>query len=367
MWTPQAAALLFWLAHVSASPVVVDRDTANLTQTPKTYAALGDSYAAGIGAGKYFSLNDDGDSKKCKRFDGGYPQKVFQADPFKGQNPKQFYFKACSGDVLDGIDNQIKKVGGNKVEVVTLSISGNDFGFGNVVRKCVYAYSYIGSPKQKDCDDALSQSDDLVNQNAVWQKYQDKVNLIKLNLLNPSNQLLVITGYSKFFAQPVQGDACDKISFMRIIGANGLKMTADNRSKMNALVTKVNQKIFENIVLRNRNTIMIDIDTPFEGHRFCEQGNSNDPIGANNDNVWFFDLQSKLQESDYESDGSAEDAAWDDWAHGFEGHVSTLSNNPDALLPGKLTQASVFHPKGPGHDQSASRISQAIHNNLPQA
>lgn len=45
----------------------------------------------------------------------------------------RFDFYSCSGDVLDNIDGQAAKLVGNKVDVATLSISGNDFNFGNVV------------------------------------------------------------------------------------------------------------------------------------------------------------------------------------------------------------------------------------------
>ncbi|KAI9768301.1 MAG: hypothetical protein M1839_004136 [Geoglossum umbratile] len=357
MWIIQAAALLSWLVLAPASPLT---PALPLTQTPSTYAALGDSYAAGVGAGKYYSLNDDGDAKKCKRFDGGYPQKVFQSDAFTTPDPAKFYFKACSGDVLDGIDNQVNKINGNRVEVVTLSISGNDFGFGNVVRKCVYAYKVLLPPSQADCTKALDDAADAINQQPIWDKYQQKVDLIVSKLLNPFNQVLVITGYAKFFAQPTRGDACDNISFMRIKGFRGLKMTYDNRVRINDLVTKVNTKIFENIVVRNRNTLMVDVDLRFESHRFCEPGNSDDPIGATNDNVWFIDLQSKLEESDFEPDpSSAEDAAWAEWGNGL-----SAVNDPTATLPSDLQKASVFHPKEGGHSDTAGQVIQAIHGFL---
>ena len=42
-------------------------------------------------------------------------------------------FLSCSGDVLDNIDEQVNSLSGRKVDLATLSISGNDFNFGKVV------------------------------------------------------------------------------------------------------------------------------------------------------------------------------------------------------------------------------------------
>src|ERR1700760_1220436 len=54
------------------------------------WAAIGDSYAAGLGVGARQDYS-------CSRYDGGYPDLISQDDRF-GQNPNRTsQFLACSG------------------------------------------------------------------------------------------------------------------------------------------------------------------------------------------------------------------------------------------------------------------------------
>ena len=92
-------------------------------------AAFGDSYSAGIGAGRFYQGSTDNRDHICARMTGSYPvhlQKMFNPEP-------SLDFLSCSGDVLDDIDTQVASLSGKKVDLATLSISGNDFNFANVV------------------------------------------------------------------------------------------------------------------------------------------------------------------------------------------------------------------------------------------
>jgi hypothetical protein len=67
------------------------------------YAAVGDSFAAGIGIG---TLLTDSDASACSRYDGAYPLKVQQE-----VQAKIFDFTACSGDTSkDIVQTQIAKL-----------------------------------------------------------------------------------------------------------------------------------------------------------------------------------------------------------------------------------------------------------------
>ncbi|KAI9786580.1 MAG: hypothetical protein M1839_006129 [Geoglossum umbratile] len=349
MKTQQAVAFLSWLAYAAASPAIVARA---LPAVPSTYAALGDSFSAGIGAGKYSTTNDDGNGHRCKRFDGSYPQKVFEIAPLRSPTAANFFFRSCSGDVLDNIDAQITAVGNRKVDFVTLSISGNDFGFGDVVRKCVYAVKVVGRDSAALCQTALANAQTKINDATIWAKYNQKVTLIRDRLLNP-NFIIMITGYAKFFAAPVVGDACDNLSFLRIVGLGALKMTAATRTSINSLVTQVNANIQSRVVTNFPGTVsFIDIDSHFENHRFCEAANAADPIGANDDNVWFNDLRTTLEESSFVGSNSAEESGWQAW--------QTDLGTGAVGLPGTLQQSSSFHPKKKGHYGTALKIALAL-------
>jgi lysophospholipase L1-like esterase len=106
---------------------------------PKSYAALGDSYSAGIGAGTFTKGSIDGRDNPCARTNGGYPFVLAKSLGLLGKESNSSLtgswtdFYACSGDELHSLDAQIKQMKDKKVDLITLSISGNDFLFGDVV------------------------------------------------------------------------------------------------------------------------------------------------------------------------------------------------------------------------------------------
>lgn len=95
--------------------------------TTTNYAALGDSYSAGVGTDDYYQS-----SGNCDRSPRGYPA-LFEA----AHTVSSFDFAACSGarttDVLNG------QLGGLSASttLVTLTVGGNDAGFSSVMETCV--------------------------------------------------------------------------------------------------------------------------------------------------------------------------------------------------------------------------------------
>jgi hypothetical protein len=91
------------------------------------YAALGDSYSSGVGAGSYISS-----SGECKRSTKAYPYLWATA-----HSPSTFDFTACSGartgDVLSGQLGPLSSATG----LVSISVGGNDAGFADVMTTCV--------------------------------------------------------------------------------------------------------------------------------------------------------------------------------------------------------------------------------------
>jgi hypothetical protein len=55
-----AGSLLALLAYTSATPIVQQKSRSGFINLPKSYAALGDSFAAGLGSG--FFLNNSRDA-----------------------------------------------------------------------------------------------------------------------------------------------------------------------------------------------------------------------------------------------------------------------------------------------------------------
>jgi lysophospholipase L1-like esterase len=95
--------------------------------TTVTYAALGDSYASGVGAGPY-----DSSSGSCDRSPRSYP--ALWASAHAGTN---LAFVACSGaTTTDLLNNQLGALSA-ATTMVTVTIGGNDAGFVDVVTTCL--------------------------------------------------------------------------------------------------------------------------------------------------------------------------------------------------------------------------------------
>ncbi|MFI1384033.1 SGNH/GDSL hydrolase family protein [Embleya sp. NPDC020886] len=105
------------------------------------YAALGDSYSSGVGAGDY--LADGGD---CKRSANAYPS-LWQ----RAHGAAEFAFVACSGATTAQVrDRQLAAVTADTT-LVTISAGGNDVGFADTITTCV-----VGS--DRDCSAAVAKA-----------------------------------------------------------------------------------------------------------------------------------------------------------------------------------------------------------------
>lgn len=216
----------------------------------KNWAAIGDSFTAGIGAGNLLSGADD---VKCSRYDRAAAELINQA---LGPGQRKYQFLACSGvsgssrvsnsfdnsarltlyqDTSAQIRNQIKALGKTQQDLILVSAGGNDVGFGDVLRKCVYL-PYAESA----CNDALKATQDLIDNNLgglIDALLKDLDNNIAVN------RIAVYTKYAKFFNATT--DACENKTwtFLDPTGSSGLKLTKDRRKQMNDMVDSANLKI----------------------------------------------------------------------------------------------------------------------------
>lgn len=86
----------------------------------KRWAAVGDSYTAGIGAGDLVSDLDV--DAECSRYDRSY---VSLVNSFLGPTVKNFYYLACSGAVTSEIYEQVQELK-TDLDLVMLTAGGND-------------------------------------------------------------------------------------------------------------------------------------------------------------------------------------------------------------------------------------------------
>jgi lysophospholipase L1-like esterase len=164
------------------------KNTVTYVQPTKTYIALGDSVAAGIG------LNNYTDSSACNR--------TYQAYPFvlaKKMNYKLTSF-ACSGaTIASGIlgpqnvnDLMIKPqidqlFQQNKPTLITLTIGANDAGWSDVLASC-----YLGQCDTPDQNQILS-----TKMQELTVNLSTTLSMIQSHYSNPPKT--VVTGYYQVF------------------------------------------------------------------------------------------------------------------------------------------------------------------------
>jgi lysophospholipase L1-like esterase len=94
------------------------------------YVALGDSYAAGTGAGDYIRSTGS-----CVRSANAYPEQW--ADRHA---PASFVSAACNGATTSGVLSRQLAALNARTTLVSITIGGNDAGFAHVMETCVFEW-----------------------------------------------------------------------------------------------------------------------------------------------------------------------------------------------------------------------------------
>ena len=130
LW-PAVEAAVFRVANTSAShglqPKIRPRDDdPSDFGWVKRWAAVGDSFTAGIGSGSplgnFLTETPDDNTWYCARYDTSYPMIINDA---LGGSVEDFQFVACSGDRTGGIYKQIQELEGD-LDLVVMTAGGND-------------------------------------------------------------------------------------------------------------------------------------------------------------------------------------------------------------------------------------------------
>ena len=125
----QTTAALFVAVALTVSGCGGTDEAVEKTVAATDFVALGDSYAAGLGAGNYGA---DANCKQSK--DGGYPQLFAkeQTTPFAKVTDA-----SCSGAVINDVRFKQLDSLSDTTGVVTLTVGGNDAGWTNSLRACL--------------------------------------------------------------------------------------------------------------------------------------------------------------------------------------------------------------------------------------
>jgi lysophospholipase L1-like esterase len=195
------------------------------------YAALGDSYAAGVGAPPYVSS-----SGGCLQSNNGYPALL---DAEKRINLK--VNATCPGATTSTVASTQLSALTPGVELVTLTVGGNNLGFAALAVACLPP-----TGTQEKCQEAIDAAKvKLATQlpSALTLLYGDVAHAAP-------KALIVVTGYPLLF-ELVQGDPL-----------------FDLKAQINGAITLLNSTIRQAVEDQpdKVNITYVDVTTPFLGH-----------------------------------------------------------------------------------------------------
>jgi lysophospholipase L1-like esterase len=201
---------------------------------PDRYVALGDSYSSGVGTRDY-SLGED-----CQRSPYSYPALVA-----RNRADTRLVFRACGGaktaDVLGGQKRALTR----RTEIVTITIGGNDAGFGPVVRKCA-------EPWPSRCWDEIDRAERFIRTELprrLGRVYR------MIDRRAPRAKTIVV-GYPRIFNE---GDECNALG----------RISPEEQRRLND-VTDVLARVTRRRA-RRRGFDFTDARPAFEGHQVCDE------------------------------------------------------------------------------------------------
>ena len=229
----------------------------------RSYAALGDSYAAGDGAGKPGLV--------CGRFSESFPVQI--AHNLSIEHPN-FRHLACGGASIPSVlHTQVPWIGSS--DIVTLTAGGNEADFFAVLNECVHQWH----PKSS-CEAQCQKSRAAIESSSFIDAYSKMIKGT-MNCMREDARLLV-TGYATFFNQETR--YCDNVTFSKTDPDQ--KLTRELRSALNDLVRRLNDVIRASAEVFGAE--YVNMDAAFRGHRFCEDG-VEEP--SQRSGTWFFNLK----------------------------------------------------------------------------
>jgi lysophospholipase L1-like esterase len=193
---------------------------------PVDYVALGDSYAAGVGAG----------TGECGRTDASYP-----ARHAAKAGVRSFAFVACSGATTGGVlKDQVRTVT-RDTDLVTITVGGNDTGFGPVLARCSTAATDEG------CDQAVRTGERI----ARYVLPSAVATVVLAVRAQAPKARVVVLGYPRLF-----GD-----------GAGPCPLNPVRRARLDVGADVLNERIAESV--RRWGAEFVDVRPAFAAHGLC--------------------------------------------------------------------------------------------------
>lgn len=254
--------------------------------TAPRYVAMGDSYSSGQGAhdpASYEDGTDEESGNSCRRASTAYPELVGSVPWLR----ETLVFVACSGAKTYHFyeaqhpDHAVPQLGqfdmadlGQDVEVVTLTIGGNDVGFADILKECITGAEVLPF---NDCSSDPEKSEYPVQDGFARLRGEEPrygrgdpktVPLAQLYgqiIREAPRARVLVVGYPQFFGDDGTTFACGGVS------GTDQEWTNQKVEEMNYLLREEAQ---------NLGLEFVPTTEAFIGHRLCEGD-------ANEESEWF--------------------------------------------------------------------------------
>ncbi len=236
---------------------------------------VGDSYTAGIGAGKVLETKADWD---CSRYDGSW---AVQMARYFWHRP-MVQNLACSGDQTPDISEQIASLSGD-MDLVVLTAGGNDLCLNSLLLECIFKPLATVA----GCHDMVR-----LSQAGLDTYFRENVQTLLEELLPKmrTGGVILLSSYAQFFNQDTNACSDEHWSLSPLaIPLLRLPLNRERRSDLNDLVTQTNAQLARAAANVDDTTRGIRVAfsnwdpwTRVVQGRYCELGQSSNPRLASN-------------------------------------------------------------------------------------
>ena len=351
-------------------------------KTPWPYGVIGDSWGSGVAYndGTQYDKNLD----HCLRSTESHGPQLEDDTTWLGDWSSGLRDAACSGSRLFDLAKgkyQMGKVG--TPNVVVMTSGGNNCDFGVIVDVCIYhadpSHNYgpaYANDKDRvgDCAKKLDGAANYID-NFLEKDLSNTIHDIlgDPNVKNNPDFLLYVTGYAQFFGTDYD-PWCNKEAWNPFYGISETPyLSKELRQAFNDRIKKVNSLYKKTIEQKfSKQVRYIDLDSRFQGHRFCEPGMTHDDQfnkDAHFDKVHLWNLNWPILLADKSNMGSlgvglATAAAQKLFA---DGQGVTAWSGAGGNEPGNGWRLRPFHPRYTGYTSIKDAIlAQLKQDGLPK-
>ena len=127
-----AAFTLVW----AAAPRTVPAPESTVDQPGPAVLIVGDSFISGEGANRFIAGTNERDGNTCRRAASSWAVRIAEASDAV---PDNVIFRACSGSKAPAVDtdDQLADLEGRDIDMVLVSVGGNDAGFTRIGQACL--------------------------------------------------------------------------------------------------------------------------------------------------------------------------------------------------------------------------------------